>query len=101
VCQLDALRKCLTRGKLRKALKSLPKTLDDTYARILDNIDEEDNSKDAFKILQWLAYSARPLRIEEMVEVIAVGIEGSPLFDPKNRLPEPRDILIICSRVRA
>ena len=77
-------------------MKSLPKTLDDTYARILCNIDEE-HSKDAFKILQWLAYSARPLRIDEVAEVIAVDIEGDSRFDPENRLREPRDILTICS----
>lgn len=96
VCQLDALRKCLKLDALRKALRSLPKTLDDTYAQILCNIDEE-YSQDAFKILQWLAYSARPLRIEEVAEVIAVEINGNPRFDPENRLPEPRDILTICS----
>jgi hypothetical protein len=51
--------------------------LDDTYARILCNIDEE-YSQDAFKILQWLAYSARPLRIKEVAEVIAVEIDDDP-----------------------
>src|ERR1700737_3999508 len=88
---------CLTRDKLRKQLKSLPKTLDDTYARILDSIDKEDNGKDAFKVLQWLAYSAQPLRIEEIVEVIAIDIKDNHLFDPENRLPDPQDILTICS----
>jgi ankyrin repeat protein len=90
------LRKCLKLDALRKALKSLPKTLDDTYARILCDIDEE-YSQDAFKILQWLAYSARPLQIEEVAEVIAVDIKDDPRFDPGNRLREPRDILTICS----
>ncbi|KAG4429187.1 hypothetical protein IFR05_015330 [Cadophora sp. M221] len=88
VCQLDALRKCLKVDALRKALKSLPKTLDDTYVRILLRIDE-DYSQDAFRILQWLIYSARPLHIEEMVEVIAIDSEQSQ-FDPENRLPDPR-----------
>jgi ankyrin repeat protein len=74
----------------------LPKTLDDTYARILSGIDEE-YSQDAFKILQWLAYSARPLRVEEVAEVIAVDIDDDPRFDPENRLLESRDILTICS----
>src|SRR5579862_7847890 len=96
VCQLDALRNCLTLPMLRKALASLPKTLDDTYARILCSIDEE-HSKNALKILQWLVYSARPLQLEEVAEVIAVDIEDNPRFDTKRRLPEPRDILTICS----
>jgi hypothetical protein len=97
VCQLDELRKCLKPNDLRRALKSLPKTLDDTYARILHSINKEDNSKDAFKILQWLAYSTRPLQLDEIVEVIAVDIEDDPKFDPENRLLEPRNILTICS----
>jgi hypothetical protein len=29
--------------------------------------------------------------------VIAVEIDDDPRFDPENRLPEPRDILTICS----
>ncbi|KAH9203372.1 ankyrin repeat-containing domain protein [Leptodontidium sp. 2 PMI_412] len=95
VCQLDVPRKCLKVDALRKALKSLPKTLDETYARILLSIDE-DYSQDAFRILQWLVYSARPLRIEEMVEVIAIDTEESQL-NPENRLPDPRDLLTICS----
>src|SRR5579862_5175895 len=96
VCQLDALEKCLSLPMLRKALSSLPKTLDDTYARILCSIDE-DYSENALKILQWLAWSARPLRIEEIAEIIAVDIEDNPRFDPERRFPEPQDILILCS----
>ncbi|KAL5328216.1 hypothetical protein ACEPPN_001712 [Leptodophora sp. 'Broadleaf-Isolate-01'] len=95
VCQLEVLRKCLKVDALRKALKSLPKTLDETYARILLSINE-DYRQDAFRILQWLVYSARPLRIEEMVEVIAIDTEQSR-FNPENRLPDPRDLLTICS----
>jgi ankyrin repeat protein len=96
VCQLDALRKCLSLNALRKALKSLPETLDDTYSRILCSIDEE-YSQDAFKILQWLAYSARPLRIREVAEVVAINIRKDNRFNPNDRLREPRGILTICS----
>lgn len=80
---------------MRKALKSLPRTLDDTYARILLSI-HEDHRQDEFRILQWLMYSARPLSIEEMVEVIAIDTELLQ-FDPENRLPDPMDLLTICS----
>ena len=81
---------------LRKALASLPKTLDETYIRILSNIDEEHRGY-ASKILHWLAYSARPLKLQEVAEVIAIDSQESPRFDPENRLVEPRDILKICS----
>ena len=57
-----------------------------TYARILVNIDEE-YSQDAFPILQWLVYSARPLRIQEVAEVIAIDTDESR-FDPDNRLED-------------
>ena len=96
VCQLDELGDCLNLPELRETLASLPLTLDDTYARILCNIHKK-RSQHALKILQWLAYSARPLQIEELVEVIAVDIEGNPRFDPERRFPESRDILTICS----
>jgi ankyrin repeat protein len=96
VCQLDTLRKCLKTNSLREALRSLPKTLDETYSRILCNIEEE-YSKDAFKILEWLVYSARPLDIQELAEVVAVDIDDDPRFEPENRLGDPLDILTICS----
>ena len=46
-CQLDALAQCVTRGKVRRALQDLPKTLDETYARILRAIDEGQNAEEA------------------------------------------------------
>ena len=95
-CQLDALRKCFTIGSLRKALNTLPKTLDDTYGRILTNIDEE-YTQDAMKVLQCLVYSPRPMRISEVAEVLAVDIDDKQRFDIERRLPEPADILRICS----
>src|SRR6266487_5860524 len=96
VCQLDVLRKCLTVNSLRKMLKALPKTLDATYERILMGIDEE-YVQDAIKVLQCLVYSARPMQINEVAEVLAVDFDHEPRFDTERRLPDPRDILVICS----
>jgi len=87
---------CLNLPKLRSTLASLPKTLDETYARILCNINEE-YSQDTLKILQCLAYSQRPLRLEEVAELVTVDVEGDPRFDPERRLPEPLDVMTICS----
>jgi hypothetical protein len=97
VCQLDALERCLNPPSLRKALDSLPKTLDETYERILCNIDEEEYGEYALKILQWLACSERPLQLEEVAELVTIDIKKSPQFDPGRRFPDPRDILLICS----
>ena len=89
---MDSLRKCLKLDRLRKALNTLPKTLNDTYERILSNLDEEYEA-DAVKILQWLCFSARTMRLDEMVEVLAIDSR----FRPEQRLPDPEDVLTICS----
>jgi hypothetical protein len=49
------------------------------------------------RILQFLVFSERPLRIEEVVDAIAVDPEGSPRFDPKNRERVPREVTRYCS----
>lgn len=98
-CQLDSLGNCFDLPHLRQALEALPKTLDDTYARILCNIDKDyDNYKRSIlKILQWLTLSARPLQLEEIAELITINVDETPGFDPARRFPDPRDILTICS----
>jgi len=86
----------VTRPQLRKALHSLPKDLDGTYERILCNI-KDSNVAYALKILQWLTYSARPLALEEIAEVIAIDVHDDPRFDPERRLAAPQDVMTICS----
>ena len=102
-CQLDMLGDCFSLFHLRQALASLPKTLDDTYARILYNIDNQYNHYNRYviKILQWLSFAARPLRLEELAEIVAIDVEETPRFDPERRWPEQRDILTVCSSLIA
>lgn len=95
-CQLDSLRDCLNLRELRKTLKSLPKTLDDTYIRILTSV-KDDHLQYVLKILQWLTFSARPLELEELAEIVAIDVQSHPRFDPENRFSEPRDVFLICS----
>ena len=96
MCQLDTLGKCRNKLKLRDSLARLPPTLDETYNRILCAIDKED-SEYARRILQWLAFSSRPLRVEEVAEVIAINTERNPAFNIEEVLQDPLDILTICS----
>ena len=77
--QLDTLGKCRNRLMLRKSLATLPPTLDQTYDRILCAIDEND-SEYAVRILRWLAFSTRPLLVEEISEVVAIDPERDPAF---------------------
>jgi len=94
-CQLDSLGKCLTPTATKAALYSLPKSLDQTYDRILQSIPDE-YRRQAQTALQWLAYSARPLRPSQLAEAVAVEPGcGWDFLD--NRLFDPQMILIICS----
>ena len=81
---------------IRKALKQLPKTLDETYDRILSNIADEDR-RDAYSAMQLLVISFRPLTIDEVAEAIAVDCEND-IFEPEDhRLGDVYDLLTICS----
>ena len=59
-CQLEVLRKCLRVNDIKSVLSTPPKTLNETYDRILTSIDEA-YVEDTCKILQWLVFSARPV----------------------------------------
>jgi ankyrin repeat protein len=95
-CQIDALKDCLDYPRLQKALNTLPKTLDETYSRILDRIPRE-HSVQAATILNLLIWSDYRFTIEELVDAIATDLDEDPAFDPKNRMPVPRDVLKLCS----
>ena len=52
-------------------LKELPETLDETYERILRDINKA-NRDHAHRLLQCLTVAVRPLRVAELAEVLAV-----------------------------
>jgi ankyrin repeat domain-containing protein 50 len=80
---------------LQKSLTTLPSTLDETYDRILCAINDDD-SQYAIRILRWLAFSKRPLQVEEVAEVVAIDPERDPAFDRDEVLEDPLDVLAIC-----
>ncbi|KAF2148135.1 hypothetical protein K461DRAFT_233533, partial [Myriangium duriaei CBS 260.36] len=94
-CQLDVLGRCRDLRSLRKALQSLPKTLDETYGRILRNIPDEDTEK-AARLLQLLLCNDQPLRLDDAIDAIAVDLEPEPGFDPDSRLEDPTEIITFC-----
>jgi hypothetical protein len=98
-CQLASIRKCIRVSQLRRALADLPKDLDETYARIILGISEE-NKADVIKLLQWLCYSMVPITLEMAADILATGYSdelGRCHFDSDERPPEVDDILLICS----
>ena len=56
---------------MRPILNELPETLDGTYGRILQEIPKS-NQLHAHRLLQCLTVAIRPLRVEELAEVLAV-----------------------------
>jgi ankyrin repeat protein len=74
----------------------LPATLDQTYDRILCGISRDD-AEYAVRILWWLTFSARPLFVEEVAEVVAIDTLRDPAFDHDEVLEDPLEVLNICS----
>jgi hypothetical protein len=48
-------------------------------------------------ILKFLIWSKRPLMLEGLVDAVAVRPEAPLDFDVNDRMPDPRDLLRICS----
>jgi hypothetical protein len=78
----------------------LPETLDETYKRILKEI-KKPNRAHARRVLQCLVVATRPLRVEELGEVLAVDFddaEGIPRLKPDWRWEEQEPALLLaCS----
>ena len=74
-CQLDALQHCFP-PNLRQFLKELPETLDETYERILKGINKAQKDN-AHRLLQCLTVASRPLRVEELAELLAFDFQVS------------------------
>lgn len=88
------MRPCAKERDIRQALKQLPATLDQTYERILANIEKE-YYQEAFAIFNWLTASKRPLTLRELAEAAVVQPTDAD-FDPAGRLLEPKEVLHIC-----
>ncbi|KAL2802448.1 hypothetical protein BJX63DRAFT_437864 [Aspergillus granulosus] len=96
-CQLDALVECYDYDDLQHALAHLPRTLDEKYSRILESVSAHEKHKlKAIKILQLLAFSERPLHINEVVDAIVVDTRRRPHFDEKRRMPNPQEVARYC-----
>ncbi|SCO84738.1 uncharacterized protein FRV6_08865 [Fusarium oxysporum] len=95
-CQLESLARCLSPAAIEIALLSLPRDLNETYYRMLENIPSE-YRRDAIRLLQFLVHTKRPLTLPEAVEVIATEINQEPRgFTVKRRLFQAADILRYC-----
>ena len=97
--QLEILRRKLPEH-LQRALNDMPKNLDETYERALLEIGEEKREY-AQRLFQCLAVSIRPLRVEELAEILAFHFdarapsESNPIW----RLGNAEAVLSLCSNL--
>jgi Ankyrin repeats (3 copies) len=97
-CQLELLCQAFP-SSVRRILEELPEGLDETYERILREIGKP-NQKHAYRLLQCLVAADRPLRVEELAEVVAVDFDsgGTPMLNPGWRWSDQQEaVLSACS----
>src|SRR6266702_3108843 len=99
------LRHCLA-PSLRRQLNELPKSLDETYERVLKEIESTNQGRHARRLLQCLVVAMRPLRVEELAEVLAFdldAVEGEiPMFHAEWRWEDQEQaVLSACSSLVA
>jgi ankyrin repeat protein len=80
-------------------MEELPESLDETYERILREI-RKPNQGHAHRLLQCLVVAVRPLRVEELAEVLAFDFsaEGMPKLNPSWRWEDQEEaVMSACS----
>ncbi|CAN9401069.1 unnamed protein product [Alternaria sp. RS040] len=82
--QLDNIRnlKILRPKYISQALYEMPRTLDETYARMLSSIDNL-YFNEARAALEWLAFSFSPLSVAELADACSIQIDNfqEPVFE--------------------
>ncbi|EQB48109.1 hypothetical protein CGLO_12685 [Colletotrichum gloeosporioides Cg-14] len=95
-CQFKALASCsVSPHNLSKLLESLPKTLDETYERMLLGIPEH-AQECSQRILTALCCAKRSSTVPEVIECAAVELEPEPALNPDRRLEKAKAIEEAC-----
>ncbi|KAK2733885.1 hypothetical protein FQN57_001935 [Myotisia sp. PD_48] len=95
-CQLEILKKCpRSPHHIRRCLKTLPRSLDETYERMLCNINK-DLFEDVRQLLTLVCFSTKPLTVAELIDGIAVDLEEPVCFNIERRLQDEDNIRKIC-----
>ena len=97
-CQLEILRHCFP-PSVRHILDELPESLDETYERILREI-RKPNQGHAHRLLQCLVVAVRPLRVEELAELLAFdfNVGGTPKLNQDWRWKDQEEaVMSACS----
>jgi hypothetical protein len=76
-------------------MAELPRTLDAFYERTLLAIDN-DYRHQAQIALQWIAYSVRPISVDELAEAVIINVHEAPYVVAANRYMTSNDIFNFC-----
>ncbi|THW05949.1 hypothetical protein D6D24_10092 [Aureobasidium pullulans] len=96
-CQLEDLKRCKNQERLIDALRILPKTLQEIYARTLTSLKDSDYCTEALFMLQYLVWSEIPITLDEMLDATAVRLHETPAFKEVNRIFDIGDLITLCS----
>jgi hypothetical protein len=91
--QLNTIFRCRSITTVKEALSSLPPTLYETYARILQQIADEKSH--VRHILSIICVAVRPIHLAEVAEVYQIGDDIQPPFMGDSVLFHPEDIIDI------
>jgi hypothetical protein len=96
--QIEELQDCFNEEELKDQLQGLPHDLYGVYDQIISGLSER-HREDALKILQWLSFSARPLKLAEVAEIVGVvpDVDQGLRFKPSRVSPNSCSVLTICS----
>jgi ankyrin repeat protein len=103
-CQLAVLQHCPA-SSIPQTLDQLPRTLDETYARVLSQI-PQGRQGHAHRMMQCLLVAVRPLRVEELAELLSFEFGAVQGAIPRYRTDwRPTDkveaVLSTCSSLTA
>ncbi|KAJ4037353.1 hypothetical protein NW756_005642 [Fusarium oxysporum] len=75
--QLERLKDCINIEEVKTTLDTLPETLQETYYRVLNEL-ASTRRRYVIRILQLLAYSDLPMKLEAAVDTIAIDLTAPP-----------------------
>ncbi|KAK4971240.1 hypothetical protein LTR28_013361 [Elasticomyces elasticus] len=99
---IKSLERKQDRKAVRLALARLPQEIDEIYDDALDRINSQnrDDAELAQRILMWVTFATRPLKVKEVQHAIAVmNLEPGETHIDKDALPEEDLLLSVCAGI--
>jgi ankyrin repeat protein len=93
-CQLDSISLLISDKAIRRALEDLPVGLEGTYVRAFANLKAQYPREENLirRVFWWLVHSLRPLKLEELCELVVLDI-GQSQMDFSAVPTNPEDLM--------